>query len=1085
MRRPRSRLRHQPARRRDSSILATRSARRATVGLERLESRTLLAVSAQLVGGTLSIQCSAAKDLATLTAFDTSYTVAGTGMETKTFLKSAVQSIAVSDTGAGHASQSLLIGGSSPVSQPLSVTGIESTVLNTDMAIASGKGDVSFGGPVTLGKGQSIDISNAVGRVVFGSTLNGAALLKIDAPNREILFKGKVGNTTPLARLSVPAAGAFNALSSIAVDGLGKSFLSGIAIGRDVKQVILEAAGSSVKGFGVGISIEASSVGTDFVRSLKNFKLSGNGIGLDFTYGSGQTVATAGFHNWRVAANTIADNLLHGIRLSADAAGKSAATTVMIDQNAILRNKRDGIRVDGTPAGVTLQNNMLADNGTSNADAAIRITDGLGLKATTVAVTNNAIGWSSSTTTSPATGILARNMPGLSIGGNTVNGYGTGISLTGDFTRSGGLNVLAGNTVTRASQTGIVLDSATHVIAMNNTINGGFGGLGAFGTCTGSVVTGGSISGLFGVDLTNAAGITIQNAKVSGSYIGIRVAGDSPGTVLTSPTITNATIGIALDSGRGLTLRSPVVSKSLSGTGPFGLPVIGTAFVAQGDCTGSSVVGGSFNGAYGIRLAGATGLSMTKGVTGLTVPDCTTAGIHITGICTKTSIADALVSGSKGDGIVLEAAQGVTLQGMTSKMNAGQGVKASGDCTNTRLLKGVVTQNTKGVSLTGAKNLLVGDGTIVRFNTAVGLAVSGACVGTSVNACDVSSNGTGVTLDAAQGVLVADNTIIGNKANGVSAKGACAASVLAANTIQSAAGNGVVLSSATGLQINDGAIGGHDLSGLYAEGNCAGTSISGVPISNNSKYGVVLNAAKGLTLTGTTVTLSGVHGLQASGDCAGTTLTGTAFTGSKLSGAALSAAKNLKISGATFDTNAVHGLVADGDCAGTSLTASSFKGNKQVGVVLNAAKGISLSGCEMATNSTHGLQALAGCTGSTITGSKLTGNTLSGVVLSAAQGLTVNAGNTIQGNGANGLQANDLCTGTKVGGNTISTNGNAGLFLVAAKGLTVVNNTVTNNVKFGLNASGLSTGTTVLGNTITGSEKNFVVTATGGTFQKA
>lgn len=1057
---------------------------RSAIGQEQLESRALLAVTAQLVGGSLSIQLGAAKDLATITAYETSYSVTGTGMTAQTFSKSAVQSIKVADAGAGHTSQSLLIGGSSPVSQPLSVTGIESTVLNTDVAITSGKGSVSFGGPVTLGKGQSIDISNAVGGVVFGSTLNGAALLKIDAPNGEILFKGQVGKTTPLARLSFPAAGAVNALASLAVQGSGQALLSGISFGSGVKQVSMGATGSSVKGFGTGISIEASPAGDAYSRRLKNFTISGNGVGVDFLYAGGQKAATASFAHWNLSANRIADNAAHGIRFSADTTGRGPAGAVVIDQNAILGNKRDGIRVEGRPGGLVIQNNMLADNAVGADDAVIRLTDGLGI-AGDLRISGNTIGWSNSKSTGAGTAIVAKNLPGLTIVNNTINNYATGISLTGDFTRPSGFNVLAGNTVTGASTVGVSLVSATNVVATDNRVSGSWVGIQASGKCTGTVVSGGSLHGYSALGLSNAGGITIENAKVNSSINGIFVSGDSPGTVIKSPTITDTPVGIALSAAKGVSIQSPAISKSVNGVGIFNIPVIGTAFVAEGDCTGSSVVGGSFNGTYGIKIGSVTGLSVSKGAAGFTVPNCAVAGVYVSGACPKTSLVDGLVSDGKGDGIVLEAAQGVTLQGMTSKMNAGQGLKATGDLANSRVLKGVFTSNTNGISLTAAKNLLVGDGTIVRWNTKAGLAASGLCVGTSASSCDLTGNGTGVFLDSAQGILVAQNTVTGNKVSGVQAKGACAASVLAANSIESSSGNGVVLSSATGLQINDGDIGGHDLSGVYAEGNCAGTSFSGVVVEFNEQQGIVLSAAKGLSFTGTKVQDNWVHGLLATGDCAGSKVSGASFTGNKSVGAVLSSVRGLAFTGSTFSGNAVHGLSATGDCTGSSVNGATIEKNGQVGVVLNVARGLAITASTMAVNTAHGLQALGVCTGSAVTGSTISGNKQMGVVLSGAQGLTVNAANKIDGNAGNGLYADNLCTGTKVGGNTITKNGNAGVFLSAAKGISVINNTVTDNVKFGLNASGLSTGTTVLGNTFSGSAKNLVVTATGGTFQQA
>ncbi|MFM8892163.1 MAG: right-handed parallel beta-helix repeat-containing protein, partial [Planctomycetia bacterium] len=926
-------------RRRRHAPRSTPRAIRPETGLERLESRTLFVINAEVVDGALMINYFGGGDLVTLTSYPSSYSVASPGREAETFPKSAVTSIQVNDL--AHASpggfrqtQMLLIGGSAPITHPLSVKGIETTTLNANIANEQFSGDVSFGGPVILPTGRSVSIRSSTGNVLFGSTVNGAALLSLEAPGRSIVLTGRVGNSTPLARLTLKNADLVAALDSVAVAARGRALFSGIAISNSVKALSIQQPGSSVRGFAIGIEIGGGIETGSPVRTIRNFTISGNGVGIAFSPPNGPVIVSpgSGFHDWAIDGNTIADNSLDGIRVSLGS-GAWTVSDVAITNNAILRNKRDGIRVEGSVTSLVVTMNTLTDNGSTKDHAAIRAIGALMPKPPLkeFRIADNAI---SAGKSSPATGITAKNVPHLTVSGNTVTRLARGISLSGSYgpplhTLAGSEKtaVVTGNTVTDAGDVGIVLDSARLAALSGNSVSASPVGVLVTGACSSSSMTDTKLEGNDeGVRLSEASGLVIKTLVAKGNGSGIRLIGSQGVTIEQASVTASKTVGLA----------------------------------ASGDCKGSKVTGGTFGGGVGISLAAAENLSIAGG---FTVPSGCTTGLVATGFCFGTNVQGGTITGAVGNGIELMAAKSLQLADLTVKLHAGFGLKASGDSSGTAIAGGSYQSSDVGIGLVAAKNLVVQQASITANKTA-GVSSAGDCTGSAFSDCDIDANQTGISLDGATGTGFVGCRVKASVSTGLRVKGASKGGIFQAGLITASGGNGALLSSAAGFSIYGTKIDGSGQAGLYAEGNCAGGIHNGNTISKSGSFGVSLNAAKGINFKGVTVSSSGSHGLLAVGDCTATKLDGSTFQGNGQIGIVLNTAKGLSVTGCISKENTAHGFQAFAACTGSTVTGSTFTANKLAGFVLSGVQDLTANaGNTIESNAGNGLYADNLCTG--------------------------------------------------------------------------------------------------------------------------
>jgi len=1018
--------------RRQPRARATTTRRSTRIGLERCEPRTPLAVSGSLVDGVLSIQSSAAKDLISLIASQTTYTVAGTGMQPTAFPRASVTAIKIGDAGSVNlAGQTVLLGSSNAGSivDPITVTGIEVTALNCAVSVSEGSGDIVFGGPVLLPENKISLVTNRQGNVRFQSTINGSGYLRLAAEGAVELV-GRVGNVSPLRGLKFDWADVVVGRSSIVIDGRwGSVENDGLRVGRHVGGLLLDGVGSSVTRSTSGIRIDPNDaddpVGFFSGRTIRNFKLSQNTAGVRFDVPSPQDPLAADepvFRNWTLTDNKITGNSLDGIHFEADDQGRSTTANITISGNTITLNKKDGIRVNGTPEGLLIQKNTLTGNGTLSGDAAIRFTDGLGQPRLNVKVDGNSIGFFNPLAPKVAigTGIAATNLPGLRITGNTLTNLAQGVSLAGDFTRADASPVLAANTFTRNS-TGIRLESATNVtIDATNAVNTSRStGLWASGNSTGSIVT----------------GVTFQNAKAASSAASVT--------------------GITLSTASGITISGVSVS----------------------------------NGSYGLWLDAVAGVSITSA----SVTGAGRVGIRAAGNCQGSTITTPTLT-DNADAVSLAAASGLMIQGgtITGVANA-TGVELSGDCAGTTVSGVEMTTIGLGVSLKGAKGATI-SGIEISLGGA-GLTATGACTGTTVTGLAMAGGTNYGAVISAQGLTLKDSSFRNNTSGGLWAYGNCTGTVVTATafddnqvpTVEDGVSSGIKLggggeAGAVGLTITNCTASGNESAGLLVRGDSTGSTISGCTFDNNGTDGVNLYDAKGLTLAaGNSATGNTQWGLWAGGACTATKVTGASFSGNA-SGIQLLSATGIALGDLTVNGNDGFGLFVNGPATGVTLSGSTFSGNT-TGIMLAHAQGLAIQAGNTIQGNDIGLSAFGTCTGTNVVGTTIKNNTGRGVFLTGATNLKINGLNKIQGNG-DGVYVTGTCTGTLVNGNLIGGNTNAGLWLQDATAFQAKNNTITNNQSVGLRATGNATGTVVTGNTITANKTNIVVTATGGTFQK-
>jgi hypothetical protein len=227
-------------RRRDASASPDRrTTARQRLAAEHLEPRTLLAVTAGIVGSDLRISLGAAHDRATLTGNGTTYVVSGTGLRTPVVVdaSSVHGSIVVQDT-AGKAGQSFVIDRPSTVVHPLQVgASVESTTIAADLtatgpvsidsrrtrlaggiSTAATSAPVQFGGAVSLGR--SVTINAGAGHIVFTGTVDGPYRLVANTAGMTV-FGAAVGGRTPLASLTTNAEGATVLSSAVVTNAAG------------------------------------------------------------------------------------------------------------------------------------------------------------------------------------------------------------------------------------------------------------------------------------------------------------------------------------------------------------------------------------------------------------------------------------------------------------------------------------------------------------------------------------------------------------------------------------------------------------------------------------------------------------------------------------------------------------------------------------------------------------------------------------------------------------------------------------------------------------------------------------------------
>ncbi len=217
--------------------------------------------------------------------------------------------------------------------------------------------NVTFVSKTTLSGPVAVNTGAGDGNISFSNTLDGAQTLSLTAGTGNVTFGGAVGDTTPLAGISLASAASVTAASTIKLDGTPGLAADGITIAAGVNNVSFVQSGSDIRDFtGSGVVFQGSSANS----RLAGFTITLNGA-------NGLRFATGDFTGTVLSGNVISDNgnttthvgngiLVEGSNLmigwTADASKANTAA------NTITGNALNGIEIKGAGA----QNNTVLSN---------------------------------------------------------------------------------------------------------------------------------------------------------------------------------------------------------------------------------------------------------------------------------------------------------------------------------------------------------------------------------------------------------------------------------------------------------------------------------------------------------------------------------------------------------------------------------------------------------------------------------------------------------------------------------------------------------------------------------------------------
>ena len=515
-----------------------------------------------------------------------------------------------------------------------------------------------------------------------------------------------------------------------------------------------------------------------------------------------------------------------------------------------------------------------------------------------------------------------------------------------------------------------------------------------------------------GADNVTIAGNYVGRLNDSGADAGAGIGNGQHGIFVGA---NGATIGGLTPADRNVV--SGNASSGISVSNAIGIQILGNTIGL--DAAGSSVLG---NGDHGIHV-GAGADSITVGGT--------------------TAAAGNIVSGNVNDGIVVDAAMNVLIQGNVVGLDA-SGSIALGNGDDGVTIRGGSTGVTVGGSLAG-RNVVSGN---------VGSGVVLASVGTTGN--EISANLIGTDMAGTQA--------LGNGVNGISVLAGVAGNVIGGiglgNIVSGNVDDGIDISGASDIDILGNIVGldasgtaalGNGDDGLFVENGAASIRIGGASagqgnvISANGDDGIDVRASTLVTIEGNIVGLD-VSGTLARGNLDIGIAIQNATTGTVVGGSA--AARNVVSAngddGISLLDAATSGNVVAGNYVGTDITGTVAHGNVDSGIVVagdasgntiggtaadagNLVSGNGDDGIFLGTTSDNLVQ--GNVIGLDATGTVALGNAGNGIGLSASAnnnqlgGIAVGAGNTIAHSGLAGI-ASTADPGTRNGflGNLIFDN---------------------------------------------------------------
>ncbi len=917
---------------------------------------------------------------------------------------------------------------------------------------------VASGASATIG-GSTADLANHVGgNARDGIRLTGTTniLVQSNLVGTDASDSASLGNTAIGINLTAGSTG-----NTISGNTIGHSGTSGVLVSGD-QNLISGGRIDHSGGFGVSIPGGSNTVsgltstnnqGGVLIQGSSNLVASsaltnnstGGGAGVSISGGSANTIGGAlgstgdtitgnadgvlvGSAMNLIVGNTIRLNTASGVHVTA--AGVTVGGTTSSAANQIGSNSVDGVRIDAATGAVVVGNFLgVKSDGTTadgNTGAGISVVSG---------GSNNFVGGA-------ATGsgnIIAHNGgPGVSLGG--------------------GLNLVAGNSITANATGGVLVAAGT-----GNTIGG-------------TVATASNlISGNTGV------GVEVDAA-------GTLVIGDLVGTSLDGKTaFPNTGDGVKITAGSATIGGTSGAGDTISGNSGAGVHVVGTSgALIAGNLIG---VSGSGNAALGNALGGV----IVDGSTGVTIGvGNVIAGNAVVGVAFLNSANNGLVTGNT----IGLGSDGSTLLGQPIgvRLDASSGVSVGG---LTALTRNLISGNATGVSVSGTtvNDLVFGNylgtnstGLAGKANTTADLAIASGSSGTTVGG---TAAGSGNLVDSsAVGLSIAgsSNVAIGNSiglgADGSTALGNSQGIVIsgASNTIGSAGAssfNVIVNSSSQGVQITGGSatsnIVSGNLIGLLFNGTAAANA-TGVQISGGASGNTVggASAGTGNTIsrnTGNAVLISGASANLVAGNLVGLGTSGTTLAANGSDAIVLSAATNNTIGGPSSGfANVVAG---NGTHDGILLTGAGTSGNSVQSNLVGANNTGTVAfgfASAIAANSSAASNTIGGAGA----GNRVLGSAGPGVLITNASTILV-AGNTIGGAGSlangSGVSISGASTGTTIGGsagNLIAGNSGDGLIVSGGSVMTtaVSGNTIGGSLSNGGNGvhlTGAPVGVTIGG----------------------
>jgi len=460
----------------------------------------------------------------------------------------------------------------------------------------------------------------------------------------------------------------------------------------------------------------------------------------------------------------------------------------------------------------------------------------------------------------------------------------------------------------------------------------------------------GSTTPLQGLNLASAASVTALGTVAidgtGGTGAGLRIGGDvnNVNIAQTGSTITNAVLSGLLLAGKstGSTLGGFTITNS----GSHGIETVG------GDYTGTTIANSTVTASTGdgLHAANATGLTAST----IRSAANSKAGIRVAGTSANVTISDSLVGlnaagnvaqPNLGQGVIVSAATGTTLQNNTISGNTFYGI--------------VVTGAAGSTTISGNKIGLGIDGTTAIGNGQSGVFVLAGASGTTIVSNQIRNNngmagiqvvdGTSNTTIGGSGAL--SNLLVNNGLFGITVSGDVSGSRVLGNLISSHTTANLYLNNAQNLAVGsstDGEENTFDTSdyGVYAGGNLAGTTIEGNTFQDHTLGGLVLTEAEELSIIANTIEDNGAYGIYGTGNLTGTTVQGNTISNHTV-GVLVDNGNNLTIGSAngtvandtlgnTISKNSSAGMVVNGNLSSdiTMLSNRIFE-NDFIGISLS------------------------------------------------------------------------------------------------------------------------------------------------------